>query len=317
MNEFAVTREDRFQHVRKVDSAETPKSPMGAEAQNDMRYGIIGGLILGVLVAFGLERADNRVKTPQQLKDLGLPVLGLVPRVPTDDAGGPLLSRKTPAAFNEAFRGIRTNVRLSIAVEGMRTVVVTSPRAGDGKTAVASNLGVALALADQRVLIIDADMRRPRMNKVFDVTQQPGLSDLLVGQATAAEAIRRLDVPNLHLLPCGTTPPNPSELLESRRFVEFLERLRKHFDWVIIDAPPVLPVTDASVLAGRVNGVIFVASAEQTPIPALRGALEQLTKARATMLGAVLNVVDMQKRGYYYTEYYNRDYDKYYAKPAV
>jgi len=140
---------------------------------------------------------------------------------------------------------------------------------------------------------------------------------LLVGQATAAEAIRRLDVPNLHILPCGSTPPNPSELLESRRFSEFLERLDKHFDWVIFDAPPILPVTDASVLAGKVSGVVFVSSAEQTPMPALRGALEQLNKAHAHVIGAVLNVVDMKRRGYYYTEYYNRDYDRYYAKPAV
>ena len=318
MNEFAVTREDRFSKITRVDSAEVPRAPLGTAAMNDIRYGLAGGVLLGILVAFGLERADNRVKTPKQLKDLGLAILGLVPRVvAANAAAGPLLSRKTPPAFNEAFRGIRTNVRLSIAVEGMRSVVVTSPRAGDGKTSVVGNLGVALALADQRVLLIDADMRRPRLHKVFDLPQQPGLSDLLVGQATAAEAVRRLDIPNLHVLTCGTTPPNPSELLESRRFAEFLDRLQKHFDWVILDAPPILPVTDASVLSGKVNGVIFVVSAEQTPLPALRGALEQLGKTQAHVLGAVLNGVDMERRGYYYTEYYNRDTAKYYAKSAV
>jgi capsular exopolysaccharide synthesis family protein len=316
-NEFAVTREGRAQNIRIIDPADIPQSPTGDAAKSDMRYGLVGGLILALIVAFGLERADNCVKTPQQLKELGLVILGLVPRVATDDLGGPLLSRETPPAFNEAFRGIRTNVRLSIAVEGMRSLVVTSPRPGDGKTAVASNLAVALALSDQRVLLIDADMRRPRLHKVFDVPQAPGLSDLLVGQSTASVAVRRMEVPNLHLLTCGATPPNPSELLESRRFTKFLAQLHSHFDWVVIDAPPILPVTDASILCGKVNGVLFVASAEKTPLPALRGALEQLARTQAHILGVVLNLVDVKRRGYYYTEYYNRDTEKYYTKSAV
>ena len=119
------------------------------------------------------------------------------------------------------------------------------------------------------------------------------------------------------MLTCGSLPPNPSELLESRRFLEFLDRLQKHFDWVVIDAPPILPVTDASIISGHVDGVIFVASAEQTPLPALRGALEQLSKTSAHVLGVVLNLVDTQRRGYYYSEYYHRDYNRYYEKSAV
>ena len=191
---------------------------------------------------------------------------------------------------------------------------------GDGKTLVASNLAVALALSDQRVMLIDADLRRPRLHLVFDVPQQRGLTDLLVGQASAADAIRRTEVPNLHLLTAGTTPPNPSELLESLRFSEFLGRLEQYFDWVILDSPPVMPVTDSIVLSGKVDGVLMVASAETTPMPALRGALEQLKRGRASVLGVVLNQVDVRRRGYYYAGYagyYHRDYEADYLGTAA
>ena len=120
-------------------------------------------------------------------------------------------------------------------------------------------------------------------------------------------------MPNLHLLTAGTTPPNPSELLESARFTEFIAHLEKYFDWVILDSPPVMPVTDSIVLSAKVDGVLLVASAETTPMPALRGALEQLRRARASLMGVVLNQVDVRRRGYYYAGYYHRDYENYYV----
>jgi capsular exopolysaccharide synthesis family protein len=315
LNELAVTRERRGNNIRVVDAAEIPQQPIGAGAYSDIRYGALAGLVLGLALAFGLEVVDNRIKTPQQIEDLGLPLIGLVPRV-DGDAGSPLLGRATPAVFNEAFRAVRTNVRLSIASDRMRTLLVTSARAGDGKTLVASNVAVALALADQRVMLIDADLRRPRLHEVFHVPQQKGLTDLLVGQATAADTIRRTDAPNLHLLPAGTTSPNPSELLDSTRFAEFLAHLEKYFDWVVLDSPPLMPVTDALVIANKVNGVLLVATAEATPLPALRTALDQLRRSRVPVLGTVLNQVDLKRRAYYYTEYYHREYDAYYVRSA-
>jgi capsular exopolysaccharide synthesis family protein len=296
-----------------------PQAPLATGIRSDLRYGLLGGLLLGVGVAFLLERLDNRVKMPDQIKnELGLTFLGMVPLV-NEEPGQPLLvNRKVPAGFGEAFRAFRTNVRLSIASDGMRSVVVTSACAGDGKTLVASNLAVTLALAEQRVLLIDADLRRPTLHAAFNLKKEPGLTNLLIGDGEAVNLIRRTRVPRLHILTAGTLPPNPSELLDSRRFKKFLLQLGKYYDWVVLDSPPVLPVTDAIVLADVASGVIFVAAAETTPLPAARNAIEQLRRAPAPLLGAVLNRVDLKRRSYYYTKYYRREDEGYYerATPA-
>jgi len=198
---------------------------------------------------------------------------------------------------------------------GMRSVVVTSACAGDGKTLVASNLAVALALAEHRVLLIDADLRRPTLHTAFNVKSEPGLTDFLIGEGRIANLIRRTRIPRLHLLTAGTLPPNPSELLDSQRFRKFLARLGNHYDWVILDSPPVMPVTDAIVLAEAATGVIFVTAAETTPIPASRSAVDQLRRAPAPLLGVVLNRADLKRRGYY-TRYYRRAYQAYYGHPT-
>jgi capsular exopolysaccharide synthesis family protein len=239
----------------------------------------------------------------------------MVPLVGEDEVARPLLvDRSVPAGFGEAIRAFRTNVRLSIASDGFRSVVVTSACAGDGKTLVASNLALTLAMAEQRVLLIDADLRRPSLHTAFDLKKEPGLTNFLIGDGQAASLIRRTRVPGLHLLTSGTLPPNPSELLHSRRFKKFLLQLGKYYDWVVLDSPPVMPVTDAIVLADVASGVIFVTAAETTPLPAARSAIEQLRRAPAPLLGAVLNRADLKRRSYYYTKYYRRDYEGYYER---
>src|SRR5262249_2428738 len=151
----------------------------------------------------------------------------------------PLVTAGVPANFGEAIRSVRTNVLFSSADEGSRSLVVTSSGPGEGKTLVASNLAVAFAQAGQRVLLVDADMRRPRVHEVLDMSQEPGLSNLLVGTAKASETLRKTDVAGLWMLTAGHIPPNPAELLGSERFHEFLHSLQAHFDWVIVDTPPV------------------------------------------------------------------------------
>ena len=146
---------------------------------------------------------------------------------------------------------MRTNVLFSSADEGVRTIVVTSAGPGEGKSMFASNLSVSLAQAGQRVLHVDADMRRPRVHEIFEFSQEPGLSNLLVGDCKPSEAVRKTGVPGLAVLPAGMIPPNPAELLGSKRFDEYFATLREHFDWVIIDSPPVLAVADASVAGQR------------------------------------------------------------------
>ena len=179
-----------------------------------------------------------------------------------------------------------------------------------------SNLSVSLAQAGQRVLHVDADMRRPRVHAIFDIAQEPGLSNLLVGDCKPSEAIRKTSVQNLCVLPAGMIPPNPAELLGSKRCEEFFATLGQNFDWVILDSPPVLAVADASILANTATGVVFVVGADQTSRQAARAALEQLEAVQAHVIGAVLNRVDLEKNPYYYSAYYRKEYSRYYQQAS-
>ena len=326
VNEFAVTRERRSSNVRIVDAAEVPKLALAENVRKNLRYGALGAFFLGLCVAFCLEYFDSHVKTPEQIKtELGLPFLGLVPLVNAREVvGSPLVQADTasvragiPPGFGEAFRKLRTNVRLSIPDERTQPLLITSAGMGEGKTVVASNLATTLALSSQRVLLIDADLRRPRLHRVFELPQEPGLSNLLVGEVVASQVIQKTNVPGLLVLTSGTVPPNPSELLESKRFKDFLTQLGQHFDWVLIDSPPVLPVTDAMVLSQIVAGVVLVVSADATPLQAARQAVDQLDVARARILGAVLNRVDLEKRAYYYAQHYREEDERYYTRAAT
>ena len=179
---------------------------------------------------------------------------------------------------------------------------------------VSANLAMSLALAGQRVLLIDADMRRPMIHELFGVGQDPGLSNLMVGDAKASDTVTRTLTPNLWLIAAGKHPPNPVELLGSRRFEDFMGSLGEHFDWVVLDSPPVMAVTDASVIAHSATGVVFVVGAEMTSKGAAKAALEQLDAVKAKYVGAILNRVDVRRNPYYYSRHYRREYSNYYAK---
>ena len=232
------------------------------------------------------------------------------------EARASLLHEGVPPNFAEAIRGVRTNVLFSSADEGVRLIVVTSAGPGEGKSMFSSNLAVSLAQAGQRVLHVDADMRRPRVHAIFDIAQEPGLSNLLVGDCKPSEAIRKTPVQNLCVLPAGMIPPNPAELLGSKRCEEFFATLGQNFDWVILDSPPVLAVADASILANTATGVVFVVGADQTSRQAARAAIEQLEGVQAHVIGAVLNRVDLEKNPYYYSAYYRKEYSRYYQQAS-
>jgi len=270
-------------------------------------------------LAFFFEYLDSRIKTPDDIKaHLGLSYLGMLPKLGEKamDGAYPLISSGVPASFSEAFRALRTNVLFASADEGSRSVVVTSTGPGEGKSMVAANMAVGLAQSGQRVLLIDADMRKPKAHEILAVPQQPGLSNLLVGQAKASETVRKSGVPGLWVLPAGRVPPNPAELLGSARFKDFLASVKDHFDWVIMDSPPVMAVTDASLIAHQATGVLFVVGAEMTSRHAARRAIDQLEQVRAQFVGAVLNRVDLDGNPYYYSQYYRREYAQYYVKSA-
>lgn len=312
--ETGVSAELKSTNIRIVDLAIVPSSPVSPNRFRNMLVSLFGGGLFAIGLALLFEYLDNRVKSPEEIKRyLGLPFLGLVPAIGADESPeDALLHAEVPPAFAEAFRGIRTNVLFSSAEEGGRSFVVTSTGPGEGKTLVATNLAVALAQAGQRVLLLDADMRKPRVHEVFDLPNVPGLSNVLVGNANASEAVRPGPVANLWLLLSGVTPPNPAELLASERFKAFLSTLEQHFDWVVIDSPPVMAVTDAAVIAHVARGVLYVVRAEATNKRTALTALEQLDSAKAKFLGGVLNRVDVRRNAFYYSNYYRKSYAAYY-----
>jgi capsular exopolysaccharide synthesis family protein len=313
--ETGVSGELKTSNIRIVDAAVPSQDPVSPKRALNLLLGLFGGAFCGIGFAFFFEYLDNRIKTPEDLEShLGLPAMGLIPKIAvTQGAGDPLINNGVPANFSEAFRGLRTNVMFSSAEEGARILVVTSTGPGEGKTLVAANLAIGMAMTGQRVLLIDADMRRPRVHEAIKIERDPGLSNFLVGAVKATDVVRKTSVPNFYVLPAGNTPPNPAELLGSKRFVDFISSLRQHFDLVVIDTPPVMAVTDAAVIGYRASGVLFVVAADATSRHAAQAALDQLEHAHVRFVGAVLNRVDLEGNAYYYSKYYRKEYAGYYT----
>jgi succinoglycan biosynthesis transport protein ExoP len=302
-------------NIRVVDEAERPRSAVTPQPRRNIMLAVFGGFVLAVGFAFFFEYVDSRIKSPEEITAfLGLPSLGMLPALSkrwTETA--PLLNTGLPPNFSEMLRTIRTNILFSSMEEGPRTLVVTSTGPGEGKTMVASNLAVGFALTGQRVLLVDADMRRSRAHQLFNLNQEPGLSNILVGNAKPSAALCKTDVAGLWVLPAGRTPPNPAELLSSKRFKDLVGSLGENFDTIVIDTPPVMVVTDPMVIASFASGVIFVIGAEMTSRYAAQAALQQLHQGRARVIGAILNRVQLDKNGYYYSRYYKREYGAYYC----
>lgn len=314
--ETGIASELRATSIRIVDEAEVPRRPSRPRKATNLMLGLFGGLLLGVGVAFFFEYVDDRIKAPHEIKaHLGLPFLGMVPAI---DIGSltapPLVSNSAPRHFSEAFRTIRTNVLFASASAGSKSIVVTSTAPGEGKSLVSANLAMSLAMAGQRVVLIDADMRRPRVHTMLEVAQEPGLSNVLVGGCAVSEALRAAEASNLWVMAAGKHPPNPAELLGSVRFKDLLASLSRHFDWIILDSPPALVVTDASIISHVTTGALFVVGTEMTGRGAAKAALDQLDSAKAKYIGAILNKVDLKRNPYYYSQYYRAEYAQYYAQ---
>ncbi len=311
--ETGISSELKTNNIRIADPADVPRVPVSPNKQRDLLFGIMVGLVVAIGSAFVFEYLDNKIKSPPEIRNyLNLPCLGLVPKVAGKQGSPLLLNNGTPDSFAEAFRAVRSNVLFSVPNE-CRRLVVTSTAPREGKSVVASNLAAGLAMAGHRVVLIDADMRRPRVHAIFDVELSPGLSQLIVGSAKA-EVIRRSRIPNLWVVSAGEVPPNPAELLSSQQFENFLSTLATRFDWVILDAPPVLAVTDASIVAHSASGVVFVTSADTTDRNAAVQAVSQLRSAKANFLGVVLNRVNLSRNAFFYAPYYRREYTEYYSR---
>jgi capsular exopolysaccharide synthesis family protein len=316
--ELRVSSNSRQNNVRIVDRAEVPKSPLTQTGRRTWLMSITVGLVLAIGVAFGLDYMNDTIKTPEDVtRRLKLPFLGLVPSVRGDKH--PLLtSSHVPHDFGEAFRSLRTSLISKYPGNGTKILIVTSAQPLEGKTTTAANIAMALAYGGSRVLLIDGDMRRPGLHRPLRLTNDRGLSQVLIGQARVRDVIQRTVDPNLLAITAGKTPPNPSELLSSERMKTLLTNLAHGpFDWIIIDTPPVLAVTDAVILAPLVSGVTFVVGAEMTRRRLAERAIDTVVGSQPRYVAVVLNRVDFARNKYYYSRYYGHQYKNYYAEAAV
>ena len=315
--ETSLTEDMRTGNIRIVDRAEAPKQPVKPKKGLNILLAVIVGLVAGVGLAFFFDYLDNTIKIPEDVKQhLKIPYLGPTPLFSTERRGNPeddtnpelvtLHSSKSTAS--ESYRGIRTSILFSSAESAPQVILITSAGPREGKTITTANLAVTMAQASSKVIVLDCDMRRPEMHKIFGVAKDRGISNLLVGTSDAGEAIFHTRVPNLDVIPCGPIPPNPSEMLGSARMTTLLNDLRKRYAHILIDSPPSTAVTDAAVLSKCADGVVLVIRAGDTAREIVKNGIDQLGGVGAHILGAVLNGVDMGRNSYYYYQYYSYYY---------
>jgi polysaccharide biosynthesis transport protein len=316
--ELRVSSSSRTNNVRIIGRAEVPKGPVAPAGRRTWLMALSIGFSLAVAVVFGLDYMNDTVRTPEDVSQrLRLPFLGLVPTVRGDKH--PLLaSSSVPHDFAESFRALRTALMSQYTDPGPKLLVVTSAQPLEGKTITAANIAMALAYGGARVLLIDADMRRPGLHRPLRLTNERGLAQVIAGQARVRDVVQRTVEPNLLAMTAGTAPRNPSELLSSERMKALLNNLSVGaFDWILIDTPPVLAVTDAVILAPSVAGVVYVIGAEMTRRRLAQRALETIQSANPRSVTVVLNKVDFARNRHYYSRYYGHQYKNYYASASV
>lgn len=266
-----------------------PRTPITPDIPKNIAIGLLFGVMLGIAAAFLREYFDDSVKTKEIVeKATGVPVLGLIPKF--DTGPSELVAAAAPSgAAAEAFRSLRTSTKFLSVDREVRVVQVTSPSPGEGKTVIAANLAVAFAQAGDRVVLVSADLRRPRVEEILGTPLTPGLTGVLIGEVALPQAIRSIDgVANLSVLPAGYPPPNPSELLSGERARRLVDVLSQTYDLVVLDCPPVLPVTDALVLARMADTTLLVTSANKTSRRALDRSVEVLQQLGAPLMGTVM-----------------------------
>ncbi|MEJ2010025.1 MAG: polysaccharide biosynthesis tyrosine autokinase [Acidobacteriota bacterium] len=320
----------RANNVQIVDRALAPSVPVSPRKRLNLAIALVVGLALGTALAFVREVMDTSIKTAEDVeRSIAEPVLGVIPSIRSLDQSKPWFRRRRDGAADgkvewavlkhptsalaESYHTLRTAVLLSSAPRPPQALLVTSTQPAEGKTSTAFNLAIGLTQIGRKVLFIDADMRQPGLKRTMDASGHAGLSSVLTGAGKLEEALFQLpDLPNLWFLSAGPQPPNPADLLSSRAMEELLASLRGRFDHLVVDTPPVLMVTDATVLSPFVDGVILVTESQVTGRAALARTHRILEGSRAKIIGCVLNKLDLRHDGYYgsYYRYYGRYYSQ-------
>ncbi len=315
----------KVNNIRLLDEAKTPEFAIRPRVKLNLIIGILFGLVLSLATVIILDLLDKTLKSAEDIQRfLKLPLLGIIPQVKPEPellVGGrmnaaDMYSHLRPkSSMAECIRTIRTNISFMSPGKPITKILVTSASPKEGKTTIASNLGISLSNSGLRVLVLDTDMRRPRLHKAMGMHNEYGLSNVIMGTMTIEEAVRDSEVENLFVMTCGPIPPNPAELIGSDEFAAVVSDLASRYDRLIFDSPPVIAVTDAMVLTRLVDGVILVVKCGKTLRDVALQAKKQLMDVKARVLGSIINDLDLDNKEYgsYYYYYYHR-YGYYYGE---
>jgi polysaccharide biosynthesis transport protein len=332
LKEAGVTAGLRSNNFRIIDAARVPTAPSEPNIPRNLAFAAVLGIISAIGLAFILENMDNTVRTPEQAQALSaLPSLGMIPLGSKSGGYGTSGKRlaltgskevvetvtqvRPQSQMAESYRALRTSLLLSNLGAPPKVIMVTSARPQEGKTTTSINTAIVLAQKGVRVLLVDADLRRPSVHKALGMGPRSGLSNVLTGSATMQQTITTSPIlPNLFIMPAGTPPPNPAELLASSNMRDLIAELRELYDHIVIDTPPTLSVTDAVVLSPRADATILVIRSGHTTKQALRRSRDILMQVNAHVAGVLLNAVDLTSPDYYYYYEYQGKYSQYYQE---
>ncbi len=317
--EATINERARVGNASILDLGLDNNSPVAPDRPKIILFGVLAGLGLGLAFAFLRNYLDKSIKSPDELESKGASVLSWIPKIEASGKNGVsgtefIVGNKANSAASEAFKALRTRIQFSkLESDQLKTILVTSSIPMEGKTIVAANLAGSFAQAGKKVLILDCDLRKPRIHNVFETDKFPGLSDFLFTNVTIEDITRRTPMDNLYFITSGTIPPNPSELLGSEQMKQFMNKLKESYDIIIVDSPPFITVTDSEILYNITDGTVLVCQANKTPSDAFWKTYERLSKKYPHhLLGCVLNNFNFKSSyGYYYNYYY------YYSQPEA
>ena len=315
--EATINERARVGNASILDLGLDNNSPVAPDRPKIILFGVLAGLGLGLAFAFLRNYLDKSIKSPDELESKGASVLSWIPKIEAVSKNGIsapefIVGNKANSAASEAFKALRTRIQFSkLESDQLKTILVTSSIPMEGKTIVACNLAGSFAQAGKKVLILDCDLRKPRVHNVFETDKFPGLSDFLFTNVTIEDITRRTPMDNLYFITSGTIPPNPSELLGSVQMKQFMNKLKESYDIIIVDSPPFITVTDSEILYNITDGTVLVCQANKTPSDAFWKTYDRLSKKYPHhLLGCVLNNFNFKSSyGYYYNYYY------YYSQP--